>query len=253
MSGNHVNDRRRMACDLLPLGDSAVLVRLGDCIELETNRKVMKLSQRLEAQPFAGWIECVPAFASVAVHYDPVLVLKSRTWEEEGHATLFETVCVRLERYLSNDQLHLNEQASRTVEIPVCYGGDEGPDLSFVASHNGLTEEEVVAIHSKGDYRVYMLGFAPGFPYLGGLSERIAAPRHQTPRTIIPQGSVGIAGKQTGVYPIATPGGWQLIGRTPLALFRPQDEIPSLLRAGDTVRFIPITRQQYELYKEGAL
>lgn len=253
MSGNHVSDCRRMACELLPLGDSAVLIRLGDHIELETNRKVMKLSQRLEAQPFAGWIECVPAFASVAVHYDPLLVLKSRTWEEDGHATLFETVCFRLERYLSSDQLYLNEQASRTVEIPVCYGGDEGPDLSFVASHNGLTEGEAIAIHSSGDYRVYMLGFAPGFPYLGGLSERIAAPRHQTPRTTIPQGSVGIAGNQTGVYPLATPGGWQLIGRTPLALFRPQDEIPSLLRAGDTVRFIPITRQQYELYEEGAL
>src|SRR4030095_8558884 len=152
---------------------------------------------------------------------------------ELQHATIFETVCARVQTYLSIEQLHAADQARRTIEIPVCYGGEYGPDLSLVAELNGLTEEEVIAIHAGGSYLVHMLGFAPGFPYLGGMSERIAAPRHQTPRTIIPQGSVGIAGKQTGIYSVATPGGWQLIGRTPLALFRPQDEIPSLLRPGD--------------------
>ncbi|OMF24424.1 kinase inhibitor [Paenibacillus sp. FSL H8-0548] len=239
--------------EMLPLGDSAIIIRLGSSIDEETNRIVMNLSRRFEEKPFAGLIECVPSFVSVAIHYDPLLVKRSRAAAELQHATIFETVCARVQTYLSLGQLNASGQAARTIEIPVCYGGEHGPDLGLVAEHNGLTEEEVIAIHAGGIYLVHMLGFAPGFPYLGGMSERIAAPRHQTPRTIIPQGSVGIAGKQTGVYSIATPGGWQLIGRTPLALFRPQDEIPSLLRPGDSVRFKPITERQYKLFLEGEL
>lgn len=239
--------------EMLPLGDSAVIIRLGSSIDEETNRIVMSLSRRLEDKPFTGLIECVPSFVSVAIHYDPLLVKRSRTAAELQHATIFETVCARVQTYLSLEQLQSSDQADRTIEIPVCYGGEYGPDLSLVAELNGLPEEEVIAIHAGGSYLVHMLGFAPGFPYLGGMSERIAAPRHQTPRTIIPQGSVGIAGKQTGIYSVATPGGWQLIGRTPIALFRPQDEIPSLLRPGDLIRFKPITERQYKLYLEGEL
>jgi inhibitor of KinA len=131
------------------------------------------------------------------------------------------------------------------VDIPVCYGGDFGPDLDAVSSHTGLSTEEVVAIHGEPDYLVYMIGFAPGFPYLGGMSERLASPRRESPRAKIPPGSVGIAGSQTGVYPIETPGGWQLIGRTPLRLFRPERDEPSLLRTGDRVRFQAIDRAEY--------
>ncbi|MGV3465566.1 MAG: 5-oxoprolinase subunit PxpB, partial [Heyndrickxia sp.] len=134
---------------------------------------------------------------------------------------------------------------SRVVEIPVCYGGDFGPDLETVASMNGLSTEEVIQIHSSAEYTVYMIGFAPGFPYLGGMSEKIATPRLPSPRLKIPERTVGIAGNQTGVYPIETPGGWQLIGRTPIKLFRPQDEVPSLLHAGDKVRFKPISYEEY--------
>jgi inhibitor of KinA len=142
------------------------------------------------------------------------------------------------------------KQHPRVVEIPVCYGGEFGPDLGYVAEHNQLSVEEVIEIHTSGQYLVYMIGFAPGFPYLGGMSERIMAPRRQSPRLAIPAGTVGIAGMQTGVYPIETPGGWQLIGRTPLALFRPQDNPPSLLQSGDIVRFCQISDKEYEEYKE---
>ena len=140
----------------------------------------------------------------------------------------------------------------RTVSIPVCYGGEFGPDLEYVARHNNLTTDEVIHIHSSGEYLVYMIGFAPGFPFLGGLSPKIATPRRPSPRATIPAGSVGIAGMQTGVYPIETPGGWQLIGRTPQKLFLPNENPPSLLQAGDVVKFCPISFQEYQesVYKE---
>lgn len=237
--------------ELIALGDCAVLIRLGDAIDEETNQVVRLVSDVLEECPFVGFIECVPSFAAVAVHYDPVLVRKSRNALELQHETIFETVCSRLQAIVGELKLNTEDHSARTIEIPVCYGGEYGPDLSFVAEYNGLSVDEVISIHSGGSYLVHMLGFAQGFPYMGGMSEEIAAPRHRSPRTITPQGSVGIAGSQTGVYSIATPGGWQLIGRTPLALFRPQDEIPSLLRPGDRVRFIPITSEQYMQYEEG--
>ena len=139
----------------------------------------------------------------------------------------------------------------RVVRIPVLYGGEFGPDLDFVAKHNGLTKDEVIAIHTSGDYTVHMIGFAPGFPFIGGMSERIAAPRRETPRLKIPARSVGIAGVQTGVYPIETPGGWQLIGRTPLELFLPDENPPSLLVAGDKITFYEITSEEYQDLRGG--
>lgn len=139
----------------------------------------------------------------------------------------------------------------RTIIIPVCYGGEFGPDLEYVAAEHGLTPDEVIAIHTSGDYLVHMIGFAPGFPYLGGLSDKIATPRRSTPRLRVEAGTVGIGGQQTGVYPVMTPGGWQCIGRTPLALFRPMEDPPSLLTAGDRVRFASISLQEYLEQKEG--
>ena len=136
------------------------------------------------------------------------------------------------------------------VEIPTLYGGEYGPDLDHVADHNGLTPEEVIQIHSSADYLVYMMGFTPGFPYLGGMSENIATPRLQTPRTAIPAGSVGIAEQQTGVYPIESPGGWQLIGRTPVQLFDPQRDPPVVVEAGDFIRFAPITETTYYVVQQ---
>ncbi|MFC4767921.1 5-oxoprolinase subunit PxpB [Effusibacillus consociatus] len=224
--------------ELIPLGDSAVIVQLGQTIHLETHRKVKTLAAYLDQHPIPGMVEYVPAFTTVTVFYDPL-------------RTSYKVICSVLEEIVSELGDTLDAEP-RAVEIPVCYGGEFGPDLEFVAEHNGLTPDEVIDIHSNGEYLVYMIGFAPGFPYLGGMSERIAAPRRESPRLSIPAGTVGIAGSQTGVYPIGTPGGWQLIGRTPLALFRPNENPPSLLQAGDIVRFRPISREEYDAWKEDA-
>jgi inhibitor of KinA len=175
--------------------------------------------------------EYVPAYTTITVYYDPC-------------TTSLDDICTRLEQ-LNATGSAAPELPQRTVEVPVCYGGSFGEDLDFVARHHGLTADEVVAIHTAGEYVVHLIGFAPGFPYLGGMSQRIATPRRSEPRLSVPAGTVGIAGTQTGIYSIPTPGGWQLIGRTPVALFRPWDDPPSLLRAGDAVRFRAIGEDEY--------
>lgn len=225
--------------ELFPLGDTAVVVKLGDGIDSETHRRVQVLTRSLEAKAFSWLVEVVPAFASVTVYYDPVVLSGG-----------YDQVCARIEAVLKSLPADV-AFVPKVVEIPVCYGGEMGPDLGVVAAHHGLTEEEVVAIHTSGDYLVYMIGFAPGFPYLGGLSEKIEAPRRAAPRLAIPAGSVGIAGIQTGVYPLETPGGWQLIGRTPMPLFRPDREVPSVLQAGDVVRFRAVTCEEFEAWEVG--
>ncbi|MEW9670358.1 5-oxoprolinase subunit PxpB [Ammoniphilus sp. 3BR4] len=232
-----------MSYRLYPLGEAAIVVQLGDSIQLETHNRVRALARFLDQHPVAGFIECVPAFTTVTVFYDPLFF----AGQEQDSPYL--RVSKIVEGIMTKVQSGVEEDI-RVMEIPVCYGGQLGPDLEFVAEHNGLTPKEVVDIHTAGDYLVYMIGFAPGFPYMGGMSERIAAPRRPSPRLAIPAGSVGIAGKQTGVYPIETPGGWQLIGQTPLSLFRPNDSSPSLLQAGDKVRFVSITEEEYHAMKE---
>jgi inhibitor of KinA len=212
------------------LGDSAVTISLGDSISEEIHARVRALCARLDAKPPVGMVEYVPAYTTVTVFFDPLHRAATRT----AIASLVD------------DLDSVSTATPRTVDIPVCYGGDLGPDLEMVAEQAKLSPDEVVAIHTAGDYLVYMIGFAPGFPYLGGMDPRIAAPRRAAPRLTVPVGTVGIAGTQTGVYPLATPGGWQLIGRTPLALFRPLEDPPTLLRLGDRVRFRAIDRAEYE-------
>ncbi|WP_077611886.1 5-oxoprolinase subunit PxpB [Clostridium sp. Marseille-P2415] len=214
------------------VGDRAVLVELGDSISETTNRKVMELNKKIKEFYMEGILETVPAFCSILVCYDPL-------------KTDFDTV--------SQAMLSLTEaleeggkSAGKLVQIPVCYGGSFGPDLSFVAEHAGMKEEEVIKLHCGRDYRIYMLGFLPGFPYLGGMDARIFTPRLQTPRTGIPAGSVGIGGEQTGIYPMESPGGWQLIGRTPYRLFQPEHEGKPLYEAGDSIRFVPISRTDFD-------
>ncbi|NGZ77219.1 5-oxoprolinase subunit PxpB [Saccharibacillus alkalitolerans] len=233
-----------------PYGECAVRVAWEAEIRPDIHRRVKALSEALEGRPFPGMVECVPSYAAVTVFYDPFETGNARRRGEfgderrNGEEPVYRTVCDLLGRMAGS--LNLSAEAEpRVVDIPVCYGGEHGPDLEEVAGHAGLTPEKVVEIHAGGDYLVYMIGFAPGFPYLGGMPESIAAPRRQTPRSAIPAGAVGIAGKQTGVYPLSTPGGWQLIGRTPLALFRPAEDPPSLLRAGDRVRFRPIGPEEF--------
>jgi inhibitor of KinA len=218
---------------LTPLGDCAVVVSFGDDISEAINLRVRAFSSELSEATLPALVEGVPAFTNVTILYDPLI-------------TDYEGFAAALESLIDRTPTEPTAVESRTVEIPVCYGGEFGPDLGFVAAHNDVSEDEVIAIHTEPDYRVYMIGFAPGFPYLGGMSTRIAAPRRDSPRAAIPAGSVGIAGHQTGVYPIETPGGWQLIGRTPLRLFRAERETPSLMQAGDRVRFHAISRAQFE-------
>ena len=219
-----------------PLGDQAIVIELGNEINEQTEKQIRRLSALLENRPPEWMNEFIPAFITVTVFYDPCMAT-------------YDKVQMELAELLA----HLGEDLaveSRTIEIPVCYGDEFGPDLEFVAQHNSLTPREVIDIHTSGKYSVHMIGFAPGFPFIGGMSEKIAAPRRDSPRLRIPERTVGIAGMQTGVYPIETPGGWQLIGRTPLRLFRPENDIPSLLRSGDKVVFQEISEADYRAWEE---
>jgi inhibitor of KinA len=210
--------------EIRPASDRALLVSFGDEITIEAHREVRRLLAALEHRP-PGILNLHPAYASVLIDFDP----RRRTHDEV-------TVLVR-ERMAADAPTAADDP--RLIEIPVCYGGEFGPDLASVAEHARLTPEQVIELHSSASYLVYFLGFSPGFPYLGGLPENLATPRLPAPRKRVPAGSVAIGGSQTGVYPMESPGGWRIIGRTSLRLFDPDASPPALLRAGDTVRFIP--------------
>ena len=213
---------------LLPHGDRAVDVVFENGISPEVNARVHALSRAVLSKEHPGIINCIPGYRVLTVEYDPLRLT-------------YGQICLFL-RGLSVKEG--KENSSRLIKIPVCYGGRFGPDLKEVAEHTGFSEEEVIRRHTAPDYHVYMLGFRPGFPYLGGLDPDIACPRRATPRQMVEQGSVGIAGAQTGVYPEPSPGGWNLIGRTPLKLY--DEETFSLIRPGDTVRFERIDETEYK-------
>lgn len=231
-----------------PLGDSAIRIEFGKKIEDGIHQKIKMLAKQVEDHPFVGFIECVLGYTSLTIFYNSFTVWC--TYKKDREDSPFEIV-----KSLIEDRLQVCEGEDstnlRTIDIPVCYGGEFGPDLEEVAKYHDMTTSEVIDIHTSGQYLVYMIGFCPGFPFLGGMSDRIAMPRRNTPRLSIPKGSVGIAGMQTGVYPISTPGGWQLIGRTPLQLFLPGKNPPSLLQAGDRVKFHAISLEEYNAYGEG--
>lgn len=222
-------------CDkprFLPAGDRGLLVEFGAGIEPGINRKVRQIFLALEKIPIDGVAEVIPTYRSILISYDPFQINPDRLQEE----------IVDRENKLDESEIPPPE----TAEIQVAYGGDFGPDLEFVAQHNKLTPEEVIQIHTSATYLIYMLGFTPGFPFLGGLSERIFTPRRENPRQLVPAGSVGIANNQTGIYPIDSPGGWQLIGRTPIKLYNPTGSPPILLKAGNCLRFKRISREEYQ-------
>ena len=211
---------------LLPLGEAALIVELGSTIDLATNLRVHALAHWLDANPHPGYLENTPGYATLVVHFEP-------------REARFDDIVNWTRAGLTNIHIEMADE-SPVIEIPTVYGGEFGPDLSFVAQLNRLTERQVIEIHSTPIYRVYMLGFAPGFAYLGELPAEIAAPRLDTPRTRVPAGSVAIAGRQTGVYPRESPGGWRLIGRTGVRLFDASRESPTLLKPGGRVRFVPV-------------
>lgn len=208
-----------------PAGDSALLVTFADQIDLAANRRAHDLACCLREKPLRGVGEAVPGYVTLMVSFDPL----------EVDYAVVEGLLKKL-----LDKCEDSSLDPCRIEVPVVYGGEYGPDLEFVAAHNRLSADEVIRLHSGRDYPVYMMGFMPGFPYLGGLDSRITAPRLDTPRSRVPAGSVGIAGSQTGIYPFDSPGGWRLIGRTSLRLFDPSREPPFLLHPGDLVRFVQV-------------
>lgn len=215
-----------------PLGDTGIRMEFQEKVSPELNRAIRTFCRRLEEKNISGVTEWVPTYNAVTVYYWPNRI---------GYEELREELSA-----LTEVESEVREESPEKIYIPTLYGGEVGGDLPKVAQINGLTEQEVVDIHSGTDYLIYMMGFLPGFPYLGGMSKKIAAPRLDTPRTRVPAGTVGIAGEQTGIYPLESPGGWNLIGRTPVKLFNPDSEQPFLFRAGDSIRFYPISEKEYE-------
>ncbi|EEG77323.1 5-oxoprolinase subunit PxpB [Dethiobacter alkaliphilus] len=219
-----------------PAGDSALAVEFGETIDEQTNQKVRNMYYALQNLKLPGVVETVPTYRSLLVYFDPLQQVPERLAEE----------LLRVE--MEMDSVPLPPPV--LFHVPVLYGGDVGPDLAFVAEHAGLSEEEVIKIHTAKRYRIYMLGFTPGFCYLGGMAKQLATPRLSVPRTKIPAGSVGIAGEQTGIYPMDSPGGWQLIGRTPLRLFAPLSKTPFLFSAGNYLRFFSVDACEYRRIEE---
>lgn len=237
-----------------PLGDSAVVVTVGTTLDESTLARVRALAAALERETATGIVDVVPAYTTVAVFYD-------LNTAGVGEETPYQRICRVIEACAAREEhgwpdvvrqklgAETGRADAREIEIPVCYRGEFGPDLGAVARHCGMSEEDVAALHSGARYVVHAVGFTPGFAYLGGLPEKLFTPRRPAPRTRVPAGSVGIGWMHTGVYPLATPGGWQLIGRTPLRLFQPEAQSPSLLRMGDHVKFRPITIEELVAWK----
>ncbi len=221
---------------IVAAGDSSILIEFGNEINPEINRKIISLVQLIRAQQIEGVVDMIPAFCSLLVNYDPRIIS-------------YDKMQGRMRELLRMD-VQAAAGSRRIFEIPVCYGGEYGPDIENIAANAGLSVEEVIRIHSSQDYLIYMLGFLPGFCYLGGLDERIHTPRLANPRVRIPAGSVGIGGSQTGIYPLDSPGGWQLMGMTPVKTYDPTREIPILVQAGDYIHFIPIDEDEYHRVKE---
>jgi KipI family sensor histidine kinase inhibitor len=213
-----------------PVGDAALLVEFGEAIDPAINQQAVAFAQRLEQTRRPGIADVVPTYRSVLVHYDPLALSYDAVmaWAQNQATTTGAQPAAR----------------GRYFEIPTLYGGEFGPDLDFVARTHSLSPEEVILRHSSVDYTVYMMGFMPGFPYLGGLPPELETPRLESPRTRVRAGSVGLAGKQTGIYPLDSPGGWRIIGHTSLTLFDPTLDPPALLAPGDRVRFVPVSSQR---------
>ena len=239
--------------EIIPLGDSAVIGRVRERFEdapEETLEQILHTLNRLREAVIPGVVELAPAYTTVAVFFDLIVVAKASGRPDEMFDWLTTQIREVVDGARGRRRARAARKDARLVEIPVCYAPEFAPDLDDVARHAELSTKEVVDLHSSADYRVACIGFVPGFSFLTGLPKKLATPRRDTPRKEIPPGSIGIGGAQTGIYPLRSPGGWNLIGRTPLKLFDPTKNPPALLRAGDRVRFCPITRNECESLKQ---
>jgi len=229
---------------IFPLGDSAATIDLEKGVDEAANRLIIGWFNQLQQDPLPGMTELIPAYSSLTVYYD-ILAVKKKA---KPGQTAFDLIKEQLEERLTEIIPH-NSVNERLIRIPVCYEHEFAPDLHYLASEKNIKVEEVIKIHSNKEYKVYMLGFLPGFSYMGEVDELIAMPRKPQPHPV-EAGGVGIAGKQTGIYPLNSPGGWQIIGRTPLRLFDPHSEEPTLLKDGDRVQFYPINIKEYYEIKD---
>jgi inhibitor of KinA len=234
--------------EITPLGDSALTIRVDDRFKdapEKTLKEVLNVIRRLEDAHIPGIIELAPAYTTVGVFFDPIRVINCAVEPDSVIEWLTQKIC---EGLAHGKRKQGGRAVARVVEVPVCYDPEFALDLDHVAQHAQMSPKEVVDLHHATEYHVYCIGFTPGFPYLGGLPEKLATPRHATPRKEIPAGSVAIGGRQSGIYPLRSPGGWNVIGRTPLRLFDPQTNPPALLRTGDRLRFQAISRQEFETW-----
>ena len=225
-----------MEFEISPLGDLALVLSFGDEINEKTNRQIQHFVSKLEKEKVTGIVEWVPAYTSLTIYYQPEVI---------GYASLK----AKLER-VGMFPGHSKPDRQIVYEIPVCYGGELGQDLAYVADYHGLDEQEVINLHANREYLIYMMGFMPGFPYLGGLPEKLAVPRLEKPRQNVMPGAVGIGGNQTGIYPADVPSGWRIIGTTPVTLFSPEKEEPFLFSSGHYIKFVPISKEQFFTIKQ---
>lgn len=232
------------------LSESAVMITFGNHISKSIHIRVQQFIATLHECKFEGYIESIPSYTGVTIFFDPMTIKRKYMDKNNEGRTVYEVVLKILSNIIKELDSNLSIKESKVIEIPVYYGPPFGPDIEDVAKVNGKNINEVISLHSEREYLVYMIGFAPGFPFLGGMSKEIATPRRKSPRLKIPAGTVGIAGEQTGVYPIETPGGWQLIGKTPLRLFDSTRKNPTLLRPGDKVQFKPVSLQEFKKLEE---
>jgi len=232
---------------IYPISEGAVSVEFGEAIDESVMQQVNGFNKLLNEIPFPGMRQTVPAYTTLSVFYDPLVLIEGTL----PGITCYEKVCRYLQQLMKGYELSIATVEDDLVNVPVCYGHPFGPDLDYVAVYHKLTADEVIRLHSSAVYKVYMIGFIPGFAYMGGLAAALETPRKATPAKAVPAGAVGIAGKQTGIYPLETPGGWQIIGQTPVQLFNAERQPPALLKAGDRVKFEPISLADFKKYRKG--
>lgn len=222
-----------------PLGLDAMVIDFGETVSVQRNLEILNWKAAIEAATIPGFIEALPAYTTLTIFYDPIIV---------GSHFPYEKIKKSIQAISPSIQTSVVQK--KVKEIPVCYEEPFAPDLEFVANYHQISIDKVVNLHCQATYHIYFLGFSPGFPFLGGMDSRIATPRRSSPRLHVPAGSVGIAGKQTGIYPLDSPGGWQIIGRTPIQLFDISKESPTFLSPGEQIRFIPISKDEFHNWEE---